>query len=212
MTNVWRFGRLYASWFCSRVGWNRNCHSPVRGGRPARATGIHPPVCKGHPLRGFVLSIRLQNAVVENAQVKGGEYLLLLILSRYAADDGSRVFPSVSRLAKDTRQHPRNVQRQLRSLEAKGLIVRVGVSHHSTTNYRIAIEKLGGGAAPSPVAKSAPTGGNSIQRDGATPSDSSVDSSLNRQPQKEKVNFKTGDEALAHIWTFLPKPADRESP
>src|SRR6267154_6144397 len=54
------------------------------------------------PLKGFCTSIKVMNAVVESAPVHGGEYLLLLCMARYAADDGSRVFPSVATLAQDS--------------------------------------------------------------------------------------------------------------
>lgn len=171
--------------------------------------------------KGFNLSISVQNAIVENAQVTGGEYLLLLILSRYAADDGTQIFPSIKTLAKDSRQHKRNVQRQLRSLEEKGLIVRAGMSCYSTISYRIAMEKLGGGAAPGggntpPVAKTTRGGGKSNKRGGAAPPDSSLDSSLNRQSaqiEKIKVNPKVktqaGIEALSNIRNFLPSMKKR---
>ena len=105
----------------------------------ALAHRSHIPGFQDRRLKGFCTSIRVMNAVVQSAPVHGGEYLLLLCMARYAADDGTRVFPSVGTLAKDSRQNERTVQKQLRSLEAKGLIQRVGNSKHGTNDYTIVI-------------------------------------------------------------------------
>jgi hypothetical protein len=157
--------------------------------------------------------MRLQNAVVENAPVKGGEYLLLLILSRYASDDGGRLFPSISTLAKETRQHKRNVQRQLRSLEAKGLLVRLGSkSYLSTVNYRIVVEKLcTGGGVPPPggVAYRRKGGGNIDKRGGVPPPDSLLDSlsiHQNRLEKSKTVKTPAGDAALRSMKDLLRQP------
>jgi len=174
--------------FDSRVGSRFRCL--VKCVRAARLAGSLPPVCQGRTLRGISLSIRLMNAVVETAPVRGGEYLLLLCMARYAADDGSKVFPSVATLAKDSRQHERAVQKQLRSLEAKGLIKQVGVSRHNTVNYRIVINM---GAPKPPVAVVG------VNRDGPifkvggprTP-ESSSNTSLNRQVE-ENPHVKTAE-------------------
>ena len=203
-----RLRKVMATRFCSR---ERTMDRLVKCGRTERFTGLSAvlPVCKGHSLQGSLLSIRLINAVIENAPVHGGEYLLLLCMARYAADDGTRVFPSVGTLALDTRQSERAIHMQLRSLESKGLIVRVGVSRHSTINYRIAVEMLctgGERASPSPVNVIPPT----PERRSNTPEqrspDSSSNTSLNRQQPLEQ-NLKTvkGSEALKSIAAFLPK-------
>ena len=211
---------MLTSRFCSRVGKlaSLSCSRPVRRGRVERLAGYFPPVCKGHSLRGFTTSIRLLNAVVENAPTKGGEYLLLLCMARYAADDGTRVFPSVSTLAHDSRQSERAVHIQLRSLESKGLIVRVGVSRHSTVNYRIASEKLytGGEARSSPSLNDVRT---TPERGSRTPERRSPDSlsntSINRQTHEDTPHVKTeaGFKALADILQGLKtaKPAYREN-
>lgn len=195
--------------FCS--GHSVVVQRPTRRGRIVRFAGCYAPVCKGHTLWGSSLSIRLINAVVEKAPVHGGEYLLLICMARYAADDGTRVFPSVGTLARDTRQEERSVHRQLRSLEGKGLIVRVGVSRHSTVNYRIAIEKLSTGddlqtsspvplEAPAPVLKS----NTPVRR---TPDSSSNTSSNSSKAVEEIPRQRTvkGSEALASLSSYLPK-------
>lgn len=55
----------------------------------------------------------------------GGEMLLALALADHADDDGTRVYPSVARLAKKTRQSERTVQYQLRKMQKDGWLVLV---------------------------------------------------------------------------------------
>lgn len=166
------------------------------------------------PLKGSFTSIRLINAVVENVPLRGGEYNLLVFMARYAQDDGTQVFPSVSHLAHDSRQNERSVRRQLRGLEAKGYIQRVGVSKHNTFNYRILPEKCypqGEGLAP-PVKVSTraqkPLGaGFGANSGGTAPPDSSSNTSKNRQEHLDTPQVKSpkGAEAMRAIEAFLPK-------
>lgn len=202
--------RMQSIPFCSGQRMEHPC--PIRRAEAERLAGsLHPPVCKPHSLWGNCLSIRLINAVVEKAPVHGGEYLLLICMARYAADDGTRVFPSVGTLARDTRQEERSVHRQLRSLEEKGLIVRVGVSRHSTVNYRIAIEKLSTGddlQTPSPVAlESVAPDIQAFTPVRRTPDSSSNTSSNSSKTVEENQRQRTvkGSEALAAISQYLPK-------
>ena len=196
--------------FCSREK-SDTLTSPVRGGRGASLTGSDSPSAKATLYGVSSLSIRLINAVVENAPVHGGEYLLLICMARYAADDGTRVFPAVGTLARDTRQDQRSVHRQLRSLEEKGLIVRVGVSRHSTVNYRVAIEKLSTGGddlKPSPVTVRPPTPDNHARTPDRRPPDSLSNTSLNRQNpdkkiQEQIVKTEAGEQALQAIRDLL---------
>lgn len=195
--------------FCSRGNWD-TLSSPVKGGRDESPTGSQFLSAKATLYGVSLLSIRLINAVVENAPVHGGEYLLLICMARYAADDGTRVFPSVATLAKDTRQSERAVHLQLRSLEFKGLIVRVGVSRHSTINYRVNLEKLStGDERPSPPLNDVPPIPESHARTPERRSpDSLSNSSLNRQkPEIEKqekfVKTEAGTNALRSIQDIL---------
>jgi len=195
----WQFGNIRNTWFCSHKRVRRSTR-PVRRGRSERVAGLPcSPVCKGHSLRGLSLSIRVLNAIVESAPVHGGEYLLLICMARYAADDGGRVFPSISSLARDTRQSERAVHLQLRSLESKRLISRVGVSKHSTISYQIELGMLstGGDERPSPPVNVVPP---TPERHPRTPErrspDSSSNTSLNRQVEetphvKTEVGFAT---------------------
>lgn len=193
--------------------------------RSSRKThgNLHAPAFQGRRLKGFFTSIRLQNAIVENVDLRGGEYFLLVFMSRYAADDGTRVFPSVATLAKDSRQDERSVRRQLRGLEAKGFIRRVGTSRHNTFNYSIVVSKCypqGEGAAPpvesKTLAQSPSEGGFKSHRGGAKPPDSSSNSSVIHQNHDEEPHVKTavGLSALADILKTLKtaKPLSREKP
>ncbi len=197
-----RRSNLTSTWFCSRAKMEYSTR-PVRRGRTSESAGLlHLPVCKGHSLRGFALTIAVQTAVVHNTTVKGGEYLLLLIMARYGSEDGSNIFPAVSTLAKESHQHERAVQKQLRSLEKKGVIKCTGVSRHGTKTYSIVIHKGWLKAAPT-VAKSAPRGGYSRQTPGPRPPDSLSDSSLIHKEPERQIKVKT-DYGNA-LKAFLPK-------
>lgn len=171
----------------------------------------YAPAFPGRRLKGFCTSIRLMNAVVESAPVHGGEYLLLLCMARYAADDGTRVFPSVANLAKDSRQNERTVQKQLRTLEAKGLIQRVGLSAHGTNNYRVVIHTPWPTATPQ-AREDTDRNALGSKTPGLGAPDSSSNTSKNRQERSETPK-SNGDEALRAIAAFLPKfkPANRET-
>jgi hypothetical protein len=135
-------------------------------------------------------------------------------MARYAQDDGTQVFPSVARLAHDSRQNERSVRRQLRGLEAKGYIQRVGVSKHNTFNYRIIPEKCypqGEGLAPpvkvSTRAQKSLKAGFGADSGGAMPPDSSSNTSKNRQELLEPPHVKSqqGEAAMKAISAYLPK-------
>lgn len=187
---------------------------PFSGGRVERLTGHQSPGSRP-PLKGFFTSIRVMNAVVESAPVHGGEYLLLLCMARYAADDGSRVFPSVATLARDSRQHERTVQKQLRSLEAKGLIQRVGYSQHSTNDYKIVIH------IPLPVdhppkereaALDANRGALERKTPAPRPPDSSSNTSKNRQKLLATPHVKPVSYAVEMVLKALKNRPVKESP
>jgi hypothetical protein len=160
------------------------------------------------------LSIRLQNAVVEKAEVQGGAYLLLLILSRYASDDGSRVFPSVSTMARDTRQSERAVIKQLQILVSKGYLRVVNAPFGRPKEYQIVIHTAE--LRSPPVVNCVPERTEPRSKTPERRSPDSLDSSLNHQRREEKPEpqtVKTSAEALRAISEFLPKfkPANRET-
>jgi predicted transcriptional regulator len=164
------------------------------------------------------LSIEVQTLIVENPPCRGGEYLLLLILSRHGNADGTNVCIGVERMARETNQTRRNVQRQLRGLEEKGLIVAGGISGYGTVNYRIALEKLStikGGVAATRLEKIGATNSTkgatfSAERGvTATPDSSSNSSYIQKQEKNQKDNPKVKTDAvqaesMKHIRNFLP--------
>lgn len=71
------------------------------------------------------MSAKVTGMVFERYPQGGGEMLLALALADHAHDDGTSIFPSVARLAAKTRQSPRAVQYQLRSMEKSGWLILV---------------------------------------------------------------------------------------
>lgn len=173
----------------SRAVWGTEPCSK-RSGRNAHR--MYPPVLPDRFLQGFCTSIRVMNAVIADRQTKGGERLLLLCMARYAGDDGSRVFPSVATLAEDTQQTRAAVQRQLRSLAKKRLIVAIGPSWHGPMNYKIAVDKFNDGAyvvRPSKIVDAKGGDRESVKGIRRMP-DSSTDSSKTRQEPVETTQVK----------------------
>lgn len=77
----------------------------------------------------------------------GGEMLLALALADHAADDGSKVYPSIKALAEKTRQSERTVQYQLRRMEESGWLILVNSGNggrNQTREYRISPDWIKG--------------------------------------------------------------------
>lgn len=75
----------------------------------------------------------------------GGELLVALSVADKADHHGGRIWPGVELLAGMTRQSPRNVQRHLRAMQAKGWLLVVkkgGAGPRSTTRYRIPVAEI----------------------------------------------------------------------
>ncbi|MCA1670594.1 MAG: helix-turn-helix domain-containing protein [Thermomicrobia bacterium] len=89
------------------------------------------------------MSIKLM-AMVWEYQFTRPEQSIMLALADHAQDDGTHVYPSVARIAWKTDYSERQVQRILRDLEAKGIVVPVkhgrGGRNHAT-EYHLFIEK-----------------------------------------------------------------------
>lgn len=93
------------------------------------------------------MSVEIMSMVFKRYPSGGGERLLALALADHASDDGSRVFPSVSLLAKKSVQSERTVQYQLRKMETIGWLIRVsdGIGGKgNTTEYCISPDWLKG--------------------------------------------------------------------
>lgn len=76
--------------------------------------------------------------------VQGSQLLVLLALSWNAKNDGTEAFPSVATLAARARVSERTVQRQLRSLEKRGLVVATAHEkggRNNPTHYAITAKK-----------------------------------------------------------------------
>lgn len=70
----------------------------------------------------------------------GNERLLALAMADHARDDGSRIWPSVSELARKTLQSERTVQRQIANMVARGwlqVVRRASGRPGDTNEYRI---------------------------------------------------------------------------
>ena len=63
------------------------------------------------------MSIKLMSQIFDRYPNGGGEMLLALAIADHAHDDGTHIYPSVSALAKKTRQSERTVQYQLRKMQ-----------------------------------------------------------------------------------------------
>jgi hypothetical protein len=76
-----------------------------------------------------------------------GEWRTLMQLARRARDDGTGAYPSVGRLARESGKQERAVQRSLRSLQRRGLILPIAYRHGGrghATEYRLALPETNG--------------------------------------------------------------------
>ena len=76
--------------------------------------------------------------VIDNAEVGGGELLVLLMVANHARSDGREARPSVASLAAECRMSVRQVQRILASLVAAGHLELEGATKVGVRVYRIA--------------------------------------------------------------------------
>lgn len=78
-------------------------------------------------------------AVFERYPAGGGEFALALALADNAHDDGAHIFPSVSVMARKSRQSERQVQRCLTAMLASGWLIKVrsAAGRGRPTEYRI---------------------------------------------------------------------------
>lgn len=93
------------------------------------------------------MSIKIMTMVFDRYENGGGEMLLALALADHAADDGTKVYPSIKALAEKTRQSERTVQYQLRRMEESGWLILVNNGNggrNQTREYRISPEWIKG--------------------------------------------------------------------
>lgn len=84
------------------------------------------------------------NAVfqIDPSAVTATERLVLLNLANHGNDRGRNAFPSVSRIARQTSLGRRAVQKALRRLQQKGLIVAVGNAKRGVGRYALALKTI----------------------------------------------------------------------
>ena len=88
------------------------------------------------------MSIKIMTLVWES-YLPSNEKFVLLALADHARDDGSRVYPSIETISKKTGFSERTVQRQMRKLQALGVLEIVkGANRYGTTEYLIRGDKL----------------------------------------------------------------------
>lgn len=132
--------------------------------------------------RGVFVSIPLMVQVWEDAPLKGGDLMVLLILANYADEDGT-CFPSIDTLARLSRLSVRGVQESLKAARECGwLEVDVNASRYRTNVYRVTPQILRGAESRRQTAPD-PKGSGSLDPD---PSDSGKRPDPDRIPRKER--------------------------
>jgi hypothetical protein len=76
--------------------------------------------------------------VIEHAEVGGANLLVLLMVANHTMSDGTRAFPSVPTLARESRMSERQVQRILRALVQAGHLEVTSKKRAGPKVYRIA--------------------------------------------------------------------------
>ncbi len=87
------------------------------------------------------MSIRVMS-LVWNTELSSTEKLVLLYYADRAADDGSKIFPGVKTVARNTGLSERTVQYTTKKMIKNGYLTRVGWSDYRTKMLRINISRL----------------------------------------------------------------------
>ena len=87
------------------------------------------------------MSVKVMAAAFDTI-LPAGEKIVLLCLGDYARDDGSRCYPSVSTLARKSSLSRRTVQRILRRLEGRGVLVPTKKTLGRSTEFFIRLDVL----------------------------------------------------------------------
>lgn len=158
------------------------------------------------------MSIQCLSWVLEHSDAQHGARHVLIALANHADADGGRAFPSVDRLAHESRLTRRAVQSGLKRLKADGAIRDEGLSPYGTTVYRVVMGRELGAEVGAGGAKNDAGGGEESAQGGAkndaeTASHSSPEPSNNRpgNPSKEPgatagaVDADSPD-GLFHYW------------
>ena len=79
------------------------------------------------------MSIEMIQPAIDTEGLTHAEKLVLIILASHAHPDGTNAFPSIATMATETSLNRTSVQRNIRNLEAKGLIVAIGYRYEGET-------------------------------------------------------------------------------
>lgn len=148
------------------------------------------------------MSVKWMAEVFELAGVSEADGWLLLALADHADDQGGSIFPSVARIAHKTGWSPRTVQRALRRLVARGLLVQVAEAHAQTPReYRLSFAGVARKLAYRPRTPDVEGCHHSVTPDSVVTPDTALSP---EGCQKGPLRPERGDTALS------PKPSVRE--
>jgi hypothetical protein len=84
------------------------------------------------------MSINLIGEILSESVAAGSMRLLLVTLAYYASDAGTSCYPSIERLAKETKLRERQVYKLLKKLAAGGhIVIHSGGGRHKPNHYTI---------------------------------------------------------------------------
>ncbi len=139
------------------------------------------------------MSIRIMS-MVWNTKLSSTEKLVLLYYADRAADDGSKIFPGVKTVARNTGLSERTVQYTTKKMIKDGYLIRVGWSDYRTKMLRINISRLYQDQQP------------------VEPPDSHADEDLNGRntfTQGVQMSANTGELAAPKPSTTISKPSNQ---
>src|SRR5882672_10025298 len=84
------------------------------------------------------MSIRLVGEILRDSTAEGSMRLVLLALAYYASDSGTSCYPSIERLARETKLQERYLYKILKKLEAGGhIVIQSGGGRRKPNHYTI---------------------------------------------------------------------------
>jgi hypothetical protein len=86
------------------------------------------------------VSVRLMGAIFD-LDISAPEKLVLLAMADHAQDDGTKCWPSISRIAEKSSTTPRGVQKIIRRLERAGFLKHIGRHPKGTNEYQIILAR-----------------------------------------------------------------------
>src|SRR6266545_1175384 len=135
--------------------------------------------------------------VIQHSVHQGGEFLTLLMLANHAGSDGWECWPSVSFLASECRLSPRQIQRNLRRLEAGGEItMKHGGGPHGTHLYQVlGVTSMTGRQSVTPDASVTGGGDTAMSPQGRHP----------RHPNRKEPSSEPSSISFNAFWEAFPR-------